>query len=223
MSIVLAPRLIRYVCAAAPFWARFSCFCSPLPAPTLRFCGELHLAGGPQWRAGRGALALVAYQLGGCAKSQGRCLRFAPGCPAGAIVRARRVLPGALLYGVSIQFLARASSRGSRARRPRARSGLNLAVMRSNIFSRNDQQGHPAALTRRKQRGFVAISIAPASKRASTRPHCSRPRGVLAVGGIRGRCYTEPPRRSLLRARVQKTFAAIEETPDRSASACGAG
>ncbi|HEV2608612.1 MAG TPA: ATP-binding protein, partial [Xanthomonadaceae bacterium] len=41
--------------------------------------------------------------------------------------------------------------------------------------------------------------------------------GVLAVGGISGSMATPepPPPQALLRARVQKTFAAIEETPDQ--------
>ena len=95
------------------------------------------------------------------------------------------------------------------------------AAMRSEyLLKETTNKATQLALTlEESERSGVAASLNRASEQAGIYEAAlfSSTGGVLAVGGISGSMATPepPPPQALLRARVQKTFAAIEETPDQ--------
>ncbi|TMH16818.1 MAG: HAMP domain-containing protein [Betaproteobacteria bacterium] len=132
------------------------------------------------------------------------------------------VLPGALLYGVSIQFLGKSIESWFDVRVDRAlEGGLNLGRNALEyLLKETSNKATQLALTiEENERGGLASSLNRASEQAGIYEAAlfSSTGGVLAVGGISGSMATPepPPPQALQRARVQKTFAAIEEAPDQ--------
>ena len=132
------------------------------------------------------------------------------------------VLPGALLYGVSIQFLGKSIESWFDVRVDRAlEGGLNLGRNALEyLLKETSNKATQLALTiEENERGGLASSLNRASEQAGIYEAAlfSSAGGVLAVGGISGSMATPepPPPQALQRARVQKTFAAIEEAPDQ--------
>src|ERR1700704_5526482 len=132
------------------------------------------------------------------------------------------VVPGALLYGVSVQFLGKSIESWFDVRVDRAlEGGLNLGRSALDyLLKETANKATQLALTlQESESGGVAASLNRASEQAGIYEAAlfSSTGGVLAVGGISGSMATPepPPPQALQRARVQKTFAAIEETPDQ--------
>ena len=87
------------------------------------------------------------------------------------------VLPGALVYGVSVQFLGKSIESWFDVRVEKAlEGGLNLGRSALDYLLKEfTQQGHAVALTLRGDAASMAApSIARASRRACRRPRCSR-------------------------------------------------
>ncbi|HXL85203.1 MAG TPA: ATP-binding protein, partial [Casimicrobiaceae bacterium] len=132
------------------------------------------------------------------------------------------VLPGALLYGVSIQFLGKSIESWFDVRVDRAlEGGLNLGRNALEyLLKETSNKATQLALTiEENERGGLASSLNRASEQAGIYEAAlfSSTGGVLAVGGISGSMATPepPPPQALQRARVQKTFAVIEEAADQ--------
>jgi nitrogen fixation/metabolism regulation signal transduction histidine kinase len=132
------------------------------------------------------------------------------------------VLPGALLYGVSIQFLGKSIESWFDVRVDRAlEGGLNLGrnALEYLLKETTNKATQLAVTIEESERGGLASSLNRASEQAGIYEAAlfSSTGGVLAVGGISGSMATPepPPPQALQRARVQKTFSVVEETPDQ--------
>jgi nitrogen fixation/metabolism regulation signal transduction histidine kinase len=132
------------------------------------------------------------------------------------------VLPGALLYGVSIQFLGKSIESWFDVRVDRAlEGGLNLGrnaleyllketTNKATQLAVTLQEGEPGGLASNLNRASEQAGIYEAALFSSSG-------GVLAVGGVSGSTATPepPPPQALRRARLQQTFTAIEQGPDQ--------
>ena len=224
MNRVLAPHLIRYVVlGCAVLGTVFLFLLATASANTSLFAGNYTLLVVLNLTLVVVLMALVAYQLW-------RLRRNLKAGVFGSRLAARlvllfalvAVLPGALLYGVSIQFLGKSIESWFDVRVDRAlEGGLNLGRNALEyLLKETSNKATQLALTiEENERGGLASSLNRASEQAGIYEAAlfSSTGGVLAVGGISGSMATPepPPPQALQRARVQKTFAVIEETPDQ--------
>jgi len=132
------------------------------------------------------------------------------------------VLPGALLYGVSVQFLGRSIESWFDVRVDRAlEGGLNLArnsldyllketTNKATQLALTLQEAEPGSLSSRLNRASEQAGIYEAGLFSSSG-------GVLAVAGVSGSTLTPepPPAQALRRARLQQTYSAIEQMGDQ--------
>jgi nitrogen fixation/metabolism regulation signal transduction histidine kinase len=223
-SVILAPRLIRYVVlGCAVLGTVFLFLLATASANTSLFAGNYTLLVVLNLTLVVVLMALVAYQLW-------RLRRNLKAGVFGSRLAARlvllfalvAVLPGALLYGVSIQFLGKSIESWFDVRVDRAlEGGLNLGRNALEyLLKETTNKATQLALTiEESERGGLASSLNRASEQAGIYEAAlfSSTGGVLAVGGISGSMATPepPPPQALQRARVQKTFSVVEETPDQ--------
>jgi len=131
------------------------------------------------------------------------------------------VLPGALVYAVSVQFLGKSIESWFDVRVERAlEGGLNLGrnaldylkqetVNRAGQIALTLAEGGPGSVSTRLNRAAEQAGVYEAALFSSTG-------GVLAVAGVGGSTATPqpPPAAALRRARQQQTVAVIEDAPD---------
>ena len=224
MNRVLAPHLIRYVVlGCAVLGTVFLFLLATASANTSLFAGNYTLLVVLNLTLVVVLMALVAYQLW-------RLRRNLKAGVFGSRLAARlvllfalvAVLPGALLYGVSIQFLGKSIESWFDVRVDDAlKGGLNLGRNALEyLLKETSNKATQLALTiEENERGGLASSLNRASEQAGIYEAAlfSSTGGVLAVGGISGSMATPepPPPQALQRARVQKTFAVIEEAADQ--------
>jgi nitrogen fixation/metabolism regulation signal transduction histidine kinase len=224
VSSVLAPRLIRYVVlGCAVLGTVFLFLLATASANTSLFAGNYTLLVVLNGTLVVVLMALVAYQLWRLRKNLKEGV-FGSRLAARLVLLFAlvAVLPGALLYGVSIQFLGKSIESWFDVRVDRAlEGGLNLGRNALEyLLKETTNKATQLALTlEESERGGLAASLNRASEQAGIYEAAlfSSTGGVLAVGGISGSMATPepPPPQALQRARVQKTFAVIEESPDQ--------
>ncbi len=131
------------------------------------------------------------------------------------------VLPGALVYAVSVQFLGRSIESWFDVRVDRAlEGGLNLgrnaldyllkeAANKAGQIALTMSDPGPGAPAARLNRAAEQAGVSEAALYSSTGT-------LLAVAGIGGSTATPepPPPQALRRARLQQTFSAIEQAPE---------
>jgi nitrogen fixation/metabolism regulation signal transduction histidine kinase len=222
---VLAPRLIRYVVlGCAVLGTVFLFLLATASANTSLFAGNYTLLVVLNGTLVALLMALVAYQLW-------RLRRNLKEGVFGSRLAVRlvllfalvAVLPGALLYGVSIQFLGKSIESWFDVRVDRAlEGGLNLGRNALDyLLKETTNKATQLALTlQESELGGLAASLNRASEQAGVYEAAlfSSSGGVLAVGGVSGSTATPepPPPQALRRARLQQTFSAIEQAPDQS-------
>jgi nitrogen fixation/metabolism regulation signal transduction histidine kinase len=132
------------------------------------------------------------------------------------------VLPGALLYGVSVQFLGKSIESWFDVRVDKAlEGGLNLGrgaldyllketTNKASQLALTLQEGDAASMPQRLNRASEQAGIYEASLFTSSG-------GVLGVAGISGSTLTPepPPAQALRRARLQQPYSAIDQTTDQ--------
>jgi nitrogen fixation/metabolism regulation signal transduction histidine kinase len=224
VNSVLAPRLIRYVVlGCAVLGTVFLFLLATASANTSLFAGNYTLLVVLNLTLVVVLMALVAYQLWRLRKNL-KAGVFGSRLAARLVLLFAlvAVLPGALLYGVSIQFLGKSIESWFDVRVDRAlEGGLNLGRNALEyLLKETTNKATQLALTlEESERGGLAASLNRASEQAGIYEAAlfSSTGGVLAVGGISGSMATPepPPPQALQRARVQKTFAVIEEAPDQ--------
>ncbi len=224
MSSVLAPRLIRYVVlGCAVLGTVFLFLLATASANTSLFAGNYTLLVVLNGVLVAVLMALVAYQLWRLRKNL-KAGVFGSRLAARLVLLFAlvAVLPGALLYGVSIQFLGKSIESWFDVRVDRAlEGGLNLGrnALEYLLKETTNKAAQLALTLEESERGGLVANLNRASEQAGIYEAAlfSSTGGVLAVGGISGSMATPepPPPQALFRARVQKTFAAIEETPDQ--------
>ena len=224
MNRVLAPHRIRYVVlGCAVLGTVFLFLLATASANTSLFAGNYTLLVVLNLTLVAVLMALVAYQLWRLRKNL-KAGVFGSRLAARLVLLFAlvAVLPGALLYGVSIQFLGKSIESWFDVRVDRAlEGGLNLGRNALEyLLKETSNKATQLALTiEENERGGLASSLNRASEQAGIYEAAlfSSAGGVLAVGGISGSMATPepPPPQALQRARVQKTFAAIEEAPDQ--------
>ncbi|HUH95560.1 MAG TPA: ATP-binding protein [Casimicrobiaceae bacterium] len=132
------------------------------------------------------------------------------------------VLPGALLYGVSVQFLGKSIESWFDVRVDRAlEGGLNLGRSALDyLLKETTNKATQLALT--LQEGEIAgmtVRLARASEQAGIYEASlfSASGGVLAVAGVSGTTLTPepPPAQALRRARLQQPYSAIDQMGDQ--------
>ncbi len=224
MNRVLAPHRIRYVVlGCAVLGTVFLFLLATASANTSLFAGNYTLLVVLNLTLVAVLMALVAYQLWRLRKNL-KAGVFGSRLAARLVLLFAlvAVLPGALLYGVSIQFLGKSIESWFDVRVDRAlEGGLNLGRNALEyLLKETSNKATQLALTiEENERGGLASSLNRASEQAGIYEAAlfSSTGGVLAVGGISGSMATPepPPPQALQRARVQKTFAVIEEAPDQ--------
>ncbi len=224
MNRVLAPHRIRYVVlGCAVLGTVFLFLLATASANTSLFAGNYTLLVVLNLTLVAVLMALVAYQLWRLRKNL-KAGVFGSRLAARLVLLFAlvAVLPGALLYGVSIQFLGKSIESWFDVRVDRAlEGGLNLGRNALEyLLKETSNKATQLALTiEENERGGLASSLNRASEQAGIYEGAlfSYTGGVLAVGGISGSMSTPepPPPQALQRARVQKTFAVIEEAPDQ--------
>jgi nitrogen fixation/metabolism regulation signal transduction histidine kinase len=132
------------------------------------------------------------------------------------------VLPGALLYGVSVQFLGKSIESWFDVRVDKAlEGGLNLGrgaldyllketTNKASQLALTLQEGDAASMSQRLNRASEQAGIYEAALFTSGG-------GVLGVAGISGSTLTPepPPAQALRRARLQQPYSAIDQTTDQ--------
>jgi nitrogen fixation/metabolism regulation signal transduction histidine kinase len=132
------------------------------------------------------------------------------------------VLPGALLYGVSVQFLGKSIESWFDVRVDEAlKGGLNLGrgaldyllketTNKASQLALTLQEGDLASMPQRLNRASEQAGIYEATLFTSAG-------GVLGVAGISGSTLTPepPPAQALRRARLQQPYSAIDQTTDQ--------
>ena len=224
MSSVLAPRLIRYVVLGCAVLGTVLLFLlATASANTSLFAGSytsLVVLNGTLVAL---LMALVAYQLWRLRKNL-KAGVFGSRLAVRLVLLFAlvAVLPGALLYGVSIQFLGKSIESWFDVRVDRAlEGGLNLGRNALEyLLKETTNKATQLALTlQESDAGGLAASLNRASEQAGIYEAAlfSSTGGVLAVGGVLGSTATPepPPPQALRRARLQQTFAAIEQAPDQ--------
>jgi nitrogen fixation/metabolism regulation signal transduction histidine kinase len=132
------------------------------------------------------------------------------------------VLPGALLYGVSVQFLGKSIESWFDVRVDRAlEGGLNLGRSALDyLLKETTNKATQLALTLQEaELGGMASRLNRASEQAGIYEAAlfSASGGVLAVGGVSGSTLTPepPPAQALRRARLQQTYSVIDQMGDQ--------
>jgi len=132
------------------------------------------------------------------------------------------VLPGALLYGVSVQFLGKSIESWFDVRVDRAlEGGLNLGRSALDyLLKETTNKATQLALTLQEaESGSMALRLNRASEQAGIYEAAlfSASGGVLAVAGVSGSTLTPepPPAQALRRARLQQTYSAIDQMGDQ--------
>ena len=132
------------------------------------------------------------------------------------------VLPGALLYGVSVQFLGKSIESWFDVRVDRAlEGGLNLGRGALDfLLKETTNKAAQLALTLQEpETGAMSARLNRASEQAGVYEAAlfSASGGVLAVAGVSGSTLTPepPPAQAMRRARLQQTYAAIEQMGDQ--------
>jgi two-component system, NtrC family, nitrogen regulation sensor histidine kinase NtrY len=131
------------------------------------------------------------------------------------------VLPGALLYGVSVQFIGKSIESWFDVRVDHAlEGGLNLGRGALDYLLRETtNKATQLALTLGEpEPGLIANRLNRATEQAGVYEAAlfSSSGAVLAVAGVSGSMLTPepPPADAVRRARLQQTYSAIEQTPD---------
>jgi len=132
------------------------------------------------------------------------------------------VVPGALLYGVSVQFLGKSIESWFDVRVDRAlEGGLNLGRSALDyLLKETANKATQLALTLQEtEPGTITARLNRASEQAAVYEAAlfSASGGVLAVAGVSGSTSTPqpPPPQALRKARLQQTYSAIEQMPDQ--------
>src|SRR5437763_4754698 len=132
------------------------------------------------------------------------------------------VLPGALVYAVSVQFLGKSIESWFDVRVDRAlEGGLNLGRSALDyLLKETTNKATQLALTLQEaESGGMALRLNRASEQAGIYEAAlfSASGGVLAVAGVSGSTLTPepPPAQALRRARLQQTYSAIDQMGDQ--------
>jgi two-component system, NtrC family, nitrogen regulation sensor histidine kinase NtrY len=221
---IRAPRVIRYVLlACACLGVIFLFLLATASANTALFARSYDLLLVLNGTMVALLMGLVAYQL----------LRLRRNFKTGVFgsrLAARLVLffalvavvPGALLYGVSWQFLGRSIESWFDVRVDRAlEGGLNLArstldyplkevTNKATQLALTLQESDPAGMAARLNRASEQAGVYEAALFSASG-------SVLAVAGVSGSTLTPepPPAQALRRARLQQTYAAIDQMGDQ--------
>ena len=224
MSGIRAPRVIRYVLVAcACLGVIFLFLLATASANTALFARSYNLLLVLNGTMVAMLMGLVGYQLLRLRK-QHKAGVFGSRLAARLVLffALVAVLPGALLYGVSVQFLGKSIESWFDVRVDRAlEGGLNLA--RSSLdylLKETTNKATQLALTLQEaEPGSVSSRLNRASEQAGIYEAglFSSSGGVLAVAGVSGSTLTPepPPAQALRRARLQQTYSAIEQMGDQ--------
>ena len=224
MSGIRAPRVIRYVLVAcACLGVIFLFLLATASANTALFARSYNLLLVLNGTMVAMLMGLVGYQLLRLRK-QHKAGVFGSRLAARLVLffALVAVLPGALLYGVSVQFLGKSIESWFDVRVDRAlEGGLNLArssldyllketTNKATQLALTLQEAEPGSLSSRLNRGSEQAGIYEAGLFSSSG-------GVLAVAGVSGSTLTPepPPAQALRRARLQQTYSAIEQMGDQ--------
>jgi two-component system, NtrC family, nitrogen regulation sensor histidine kinase NtrY len=222
---ILSPRVIRYVLlACAGLGTIFLFLLATASANTQLFAGNYNLLLVLNGTMVVVLMCLVAYQLL-------RLRRNLKTGVFGARLAARlvvlfalvAVVPGALLYGVSVQFLGKSIESWFDVRVDRAlEGGLNLArgaldyltketVNKASQLALAVQEGDVAGMSARLSRASEQAGVYEADLFTSSG-------SVLAVAGISVSTQTPapPPPQALRSARLQRSFHSVEQMEDQS-------
>ena len=224
MSGIRAPRVIRYVLVAcACLGVIFLFLLATASANTALFARSYNLLLVLNFTMVAVLMGLVGYQLLRLRK-QHKAGVFGSRLAARLVLffALVAVLPGALLYLVSWQFLGNSIESWFDVRVDRAlEGGLNLArgaldyplkevTNKATQLALTLQEPEPASLSSRLNRASEQAGIYEATLFSSSG-------GVLAVAGISGSTLTPepPPAQALRKARLQQPYSAIEQIPDQ--------
>ncbi|HEV8257760.1 MAG TPA: ATP-binding protein [Casimicrobiaceae bacterium] len=224
MSGIRAPRVIRYVLVAcACLGVIFLFLLATASANTALFARSYNLLLVLNGTMVAVLMGLVGYQLLRLRK-QHKAGVFGSRLAARLVLffALVAVLPGALLYGVSVQFLGKSIESWFDVRVDRAlEGGLNLArssldyllketTNKATQLALTLQEAEPGSLSSRLNRASEQAGIYEAGLFSSSG-------GVLAVAGVSGSTLTPepPPAQALRRARLQQTYSAIEQMGDQ--------
>ncbi|MEP6943307.1 MAG: HAMP domain-containing protein, partial [Betaproteobacteria bacterium] len=131
------------------------------------------------------------------------------------------VVPGALLYGVSVQFLGSSIESWFDVRVDRAlEGGLNLgrSALDSLLKETTNKATQVALALQESEPGGVAARLSRASEQSGVYEAAlfSTSGAVLAIAGTSGSLAPQtPPAEALRRARLQQTYSKIEQLPDQ--------
>ncbi len=224
MSMILAPRALRYVLlGCAVLGTVFLFLLATASANTALFASNYNLLLVLNGAMVALLMGLVGYQL----------WRLRKNLKAGVfgsrlairlvlLFALVAVLPGALLYGVSVQFLGKSIESWFDVRVDKAlEGGLNLGrgaldyllketTNKASQLALTLQEGDVASMPQRLNRASEQAGIYEASLFTSSG-------GVLGVAGISGSTLTPepPPAQALRRARLQQPYSAIDQTTDQ--------
>jgi len=221
---IRAPRVIRYVLVAcACLGVIFLFLLATASANTALFARSYNLLLVLNFTMVAGLMGLVGYQLLRLRK-QHKAGVFGSRLAARLVLffALIAVLPGALLYIVSWQFLGNSIESWFDVRVDRAlEGGLNLArgaldyplkevTNKATQLALTLQEAEPASVSSRLNRASERAGIYEATLFSSSG-------GVLAVAGISGSTLTPepPPAQALRKARLQQTYSAIEQIPEQ--------
>jgi len=224
VSGIRAPRVIRYVLVAcACLGVIFLFLLATASANTALFARSYNLLLVLNFTMVAVLMGLVGYQLLRLRK-QHKAGVFGSRLAARLVLffALVAVLPGALLYLVSWQFLGNSIESWFDVRVDRAlEGGLNLArgaldyplkevTNKATQLALTLQEPEPASLSSRLNRASEQAGIYEAALFSSSG-------GVLAVAGISGSTLTPepPPAQALRKARLQQPYSAIEQIPDQ--------
>jgi nitrogen fixation/metabolism regulation signal transduction histidine kinase len=224
VSGIRAPRVIRYVLVAcACLGVIFLFLLATASANTALFARSYNLLLVLNGTMVAVLMGLVGYQLLRLRK-QHKAGVFGSRLAARLVLLFAliAVLPGALLYGVSVQFLGRSIESWFDVRVDRAlEGGLNLArnsldyllketTNKATQLALTLQEAEPGSISSRLNRASEQAGIYEAGLFSSSG-------GVLAVAGVSGSTLTPepPPAQALRRARLQQTYSAIEQMGDQ--------
>ena len=224
MNGIRAPRVIRYVLVGcACLGVIFLFLLATASANTALFARSYNLLLVLNFTMVAVLMGLVGYQLLRLRK-QHKAGVFGSRLAARLVLffALVAVLPGALLYIVSWQFLGNSIESWFDVRVDRAlEGGLNLArgaldyplkevTNKATQLALTLQEAEPASVSSRLNRASEQAGIYEATLFSSSG-------GVLAVAGISGSTQTPepPPAQALRKARLQQTYSAIEQIPDQ--------
>jgi two-component system, NtrC family, nitrogen regulation sensor histidine kinase NtrY len=224
VSGIRAPRVIRYVLVAcACLGVIFLFLLATASANTALFARTYNLLLVLNGTMVAVLMGLVGYQLLRLRK-QHKAGVFGSRLAARLVLffALVAVLPGALLYGVSVQFLGKSIESWFDVRVDRAlEGGLNLArssldyllketTNKATQLALTLQEAEPGSISSRLNRASEQAGIYEAGLFSSSG-------GVLAVAGVSGSTLTPepPPAQALRRARLQQTYSAIEQMGDQ--------